>query len=44
MNLAARGSTWGGMVVGLVALAIFLVFSGWILTQRLRAHRKDSDE
>jgi len=50
--LAARGSTWGGMVVGLIALAIFVVFSGWILAQRfsargarrLRSNRKDNDD
>ena len=41
MDLAARGSTWGGMVVGLVALAIFVIFSCWIVAQRLRAQRKE---
>ena len=34
--LAARGSAWGGVVVGLVAAALFVVFSGWIVVQRVR--------
>ena len=41
MILAARGSTWGGMVVGLIALGVFLVFSSVIVAQRIRANRKD---
>jgi hypothetical protein len=39
--LAARGSTWGGMVVGLVALGIFVIFSAWIVAARVRTNRKD---
>ena len=42
-ELAARGSGWGGAVVGLVAAGIFLVFSSWIVLQRVRANRKDHD-
>jgi len=34
--LAARGSAWGGVVVGLVAAGLFVVFSGWIVVQRVR--------
>ena len=45
MVLAARGSAWGGMVIGLVAAGIFLVFSGYIVVSRIRGNRKDlSDE
>ncbi|MDQ1695452.1 MAG: hypothetical protein QOJ03_805 [Frankiaceae bacterium] len=38
--LAARGSGWGGAVVGIVAAAIFVAFSSWIVVQRLRADHK----
>jgi hypothetical protein len=41
--LAARGASWGGMTVGLVAAGIFVVFSSWIVVQRLRHGRKDGD-
>jgi hypothetical protein len=41
--LAARGSGWGGAVAGIVAAAVFVVFSGWIIWQRLRLNRKDGD-
>lgn len=40
-ELAARGSSWGGLAVGLVAAGIFVVFSTWIVVQRLRDKRKD---
>lgn len=33
--------SWGGMVVGLIALGIFVAFSGWVVAERLRANRKD---
>jgi hypothetical protein len=42
-ELASRGSSWGGAVVGLVAAAVFVVFSGWIVLQRFRTKRKDDD-
>jgi len=29
------------MVVGLIALAIFVVFSGWVVAERLRGNRED---
>jgi hypothetical protein len=41
MVLAARGSTWGGIVVGLVAAGIFLAFSTYIVVIRIRSSRKD---
>jgi flagellar biogenesis protein FliO len=41
MTLAARGSTWGGMVIGLIAAAIFVLFSAWVVAERIRGHRKD---
>jgi hypothetical protein len=49
MVLAARGSSWGGVVIGLVAAGVFVVFSTYIVVlraregkaQRLRANRKD---
>jgi hypothetical protein len=52
-ELAGRGESWGGPVVGLIAAIVFVVFSGWIVAQRLRAketvqrvrtHRKDHDD
>jgi hypothetical protein len=43
--VAAGGSAWGGMVIGLVAAGIFLAFSTYILLTRIRGNRKDvSDE
>jgi hypothetical protein len=39
--LAGRGSTWGGVVVGLVAAGIFLAFSTYIVVVRIRDSRKD---
>ena len=39
--VAARGAAWGGLVVGLVAAGIFVVFSAWIVAQRLRNNRRD---
>ena len=39
--LASAAPAWTGAVAGLVALAVFVVFSGWIITTRLRANRKD---
>jgi hypothetical protein len=39
--LAAGGSAWGGMVIGLVAAGIFLAFSTYIVVIRIRSRRKD---
>ena len=39
--LAARGSGWGGEVVGLVAAGVFVLFSSWIVTQRTRGKSPD---
>jgi hypothetical protein len=41
--LAAGGSAWGGLAAGLIATAVFVVFSGWVILQRVRNGRKDSD-
>ena len=40
---ADRGASWGGPIVGLVAAIVFVLFSSWIVVQRLRTHRKDDD-
>jgi hypothetical protein len=40
-TLAADTPAWTGVIAGLVAVAAFVVFSGWILVQRLRRDRKD---
>jgi hypothetical protein len=34
---------WGGFVVALIALGVFLVFAGWIVVQRVR-HGRDGDD
>jgi hypothetical protein len=34
---------WGGLVVGMIAAALFLVFATWILVQRVR-HGRGSDD
>jgi hypothetical protein len=44
MVLAASGSAWGGMVVALVAVGIFLVFSTYIVVQKFRGNRKDATD
>jgi len=44
IELAARGESWGGPVVALVAAVVFVAFSSWIVLQRLRTHRKDHDD
>ncbi|MBV9291451.1 MAG: hypothetical protein JO222_03290 [Frankiales bacterium] len=41
--VASRGTTWGGLAVGLIALGLFVAFSGWVVVQRVRHGRKDSD-
>ncbi|HET6816854.1 MAG TPA: hypothetical protein VFH66_06470 [Mycobacteriales bacterium] len=41
MTLLADGPpAWGGAVAGLIAIAVFLVFSAWVVMQRVR-HGKD---
>jgi hypothetical protein len=47
-DLAGESLWWGGQVIGLVAAGIFVVFSGWIVVQRLRTRdgattREDDD-
>jgi hypothetical protein len=42
MVFAARGSAWGGLVVGLVAAGVFVLFSAYIVVQRIRGNGKDS--
>jgi hypothetical protein len=42
-TLAADAPAWGGAVAGIVAIVVFLLFSTWIVVQRVR-HGKDSDD
>jgi hypothetical protein len=35
---------WGGLVVGLIALALFLGFATWIVVQRVRQGRGGDDD
>jgi hypothetical protein len=35
---------WGGLVVGLAALVLFLAFSAWIVVQRARQGRGRDDD
>jgi flagellar biogenesis protein FliO len=41
MVLAASESAWGGMVVGLIAAAVFVLFSTYIVVQRVRDNRRN---
>jgi hypothetical protein len=42
--VVAEGSpAWGGAIAGIVAIAIFLVFSTWVVVHRVR-HGKDSND
>jgi hypothetical protein len=34
----------GGMIAGLIALGIFVLFSGWVVAERLRANRQDQGD
>jgi hypothetical protein len=43
MLLAADSPVWGGMVAGIVAVILFLLFSAWIVVQRVR-HGKDGGD
>jgi hypothetical protein len=35
---------WGGFVVGIIALAIFVMFAAWIVVQRVRHGRGGDDD
>jgi len=35
---------WGGIVVGIGAAVIFVIFATWIVVQRLKHGRDDSDK
>ena len=35
---------WGGIVVGITAAVIFVIFATWIVVQRLKHGRDDTDE
>ena len=43
MRLAADSPAWAGAIAGMVAIAVFLVFSTWVVVQRVR-HGKDSND
>jgi hypothetical protein len=43
VRLADGSPAWGGAVAGGVAIAVFLVFSTWVVVQRVR-HGKDSND
>ena len=43
MELAEGSPTWGGAIAGLVAIVVFVVFSAWVIVQRVR-HGKDSSD
>jgi hypothetical protein len=42
-RLADGSPAWGGAIAGMVAIAVFLVFSTWVVVQRVR-HGKDGDD
>jgi fumarate reductase subunit D len=44
MRLAAASSVWGGAIAGLVAIAVFVVFSAWVVVHRVRHGKDDSDD
>ena len=35
---------WGGIAVGIAAAVLFVLFATWIVVQRVRHGRDDSDE
>ncbi len=41
MSLAADAPAWTGAAAGLVALVAFVLFSTWVIVQRVRGSRKD---
>ena len=43
MELAVGAQAWGGAVAGLIAIAVFVVFSAWVVVQRVR-HGKDTSD
>jgi hypothetical protein len=42
-DVAEGSPAWGGAIAGVVAIAVFLVFSTWVVVQRVR-HGKDSND
>jgi hypothetical protein len=44
MQLAAASSAWGGAIAGLVAIAVFVAFSTWVVIHRVRHGKDDSDD
>jgi fumarate reductase subunit D len=43
MRLAEGSPAWGGAIAGVVAIAVFVVFSAWVVVHRVR-HGKDSND
>jgi hypothetical protein len=43
MPVAEGPPTWGGAIAGVIAIAVFVVFSAWVVVQRVR-HGKDSSD
>ncbi|MBV9487642.1 MAG: hypothetical protein JO246_16540 [Frankiaceae bacterium] len=35
---------WGGIVVGIIAIVIFVVFATWIVVQRIKHGREGGDD
>jgi hypothetical protein len=35
---------WGGIAVGIAAIVVFVGFAGWIVVQRLRHGKDDTDD
>jgi hypothetical protein len=35
---------WGGLVVAIIAIAVFVIFATWIVIQRIRHGREGSDD
>jgi flagellar biogenesis protein FliO len=35
---------WGGIVVGIIAIVIFVVFAAWIIVQRIKHGREGGDD
>jgi flagellar biogenesis protein FliO len=44
MTAAASSPAWGGMTAGIVAVVAFVVFSTWIVVQRVRSGRRHRDD
>jgi hypothetical protein len=43
MQLADGSAAWGGAIAGVIAITVFVVFSAWVVVQRVR-HGKDSSD